>query len=367
LTDSLEWEQKCDEVENYLTVRPNLIKTDLLSYFGKTGYFNLTVQSSNLSKGYVKVNSLNIKNNEIGINPNPISWTGQYMKNTPFEIKAIPEPGFRFQYWIFNGNIILDTTITINSTIDVSYEAFFESNILSNNPIPLAHNLDSCTYRLTNWSAVSIAGIYPKNMRFAFYTVQEPTLANTTIEGFTNGLFNYTSRTRINGLNQLGISFINTVSTNAANVNPGYPIGKLGGAIIALNTTNTDSVKVSFKARTIAANPKKYAIRLLVREGDQLPFQDFSPVVDYQGALLSGDSAVFLIINLPMQFVHKPYIQLIWRYYNTEIGTGARDQLAIDDIVIQSIRKTNILRNNENSSLGNPIKLISLDRIEGGS
>jgi hypothetical protein len=129
----------------------------------------------------------------------------------------------------------------------------------------------------------------------------------------------------------------------------------------------SDTVLISFKARTIVANPKKYAFRLQIREGDQQPFQDFSPIIINHGASISNDSLSFLNIFLPSQYIQKPYVQLLWKYYNTEVGTGTRDQLAVDDIVIQSIKKTNVLRNNVNVTLGNPIKLISLDRIEGGS
>ena len=32
--------------------------------------------------------------------------------------------------------------------------------------------------------------------------------------------------------------------------------------------------------------------------------------------------------------MNQPYVQLLWRYYFTGVGTGARDQLRLDDIVI---------------------------------
>ena len=367
LADSLEWEQKCTETVSYLNTRPDLIKTDLLAYFGVSGFYDLNIINQNISRGAVKVNELLIKSGTDGIPTNPNNWTGQYFNDVPVNITAKPNPGFRFLYWIHNGNQILDSVITVNSQINQSYEIVFESIFTSNNPIPSAYNLDSCRYTFENWPSSALAGEYPKNMRFVFFASIEPTLMENNFSGFTNGLYNYISRTRVNGLNQNGFSFINTTSTSPLNINSGYPLGKLGGAVLALNTLNLDSVLISFKARTVVANPKKYGLRLQIREGNQIPFQDFSPVINYASSSTSNDSAVFDNIVLPAFYLNKPYIQLLWKYYNTETGIGARDQLGVDDIVIRSIKKTNIYRNNVTETVGKPSKLISLDKISGSS
>jgi hypothetical protein len=328
------WEAQCAIVSTYLTIRPNEIPIQLKNFFNLTGEYNLTVSTHDTLKGYVRVNTLPIINTSKGIPNNYQTWTGSYFDNLPIKITAIPKSGFKFSYWLYNGTHLTDSTISIITSNDVTYQAFFEPAILSNNPIPsTAAEIAKCGYKITEWDASQAAGGSPANSKFVFLDTENP-LITAQIEGYTSGVFNFSSKTRINGLGANGFSFINTSDANV-----GYPGNKLGGFLLAINTMNLDTIKLTWTGRTITANPRKYNIRLYFRIGDVQPFQDFNPVIQYNGNITSGHSQTFRDIILPEEIMNQPYVQLFWKYYYTgSAASSARDQLGIDDILIKGVK-----------------------------
>ncbi len=136
-----------------------------------------------------------------------------------------------------------------------------------------------------------------------------------------------TSRTRINGLGEDGISFINTGRGR-----------DVGGALTAVDTTGLEAVRVRWLGGTILRNSRLYAIRLQYRLGHTGPFADVLKdglPVEYQ-AQADGHTQWFTPVELPAEAVNQPYVQLLWRYYNVS-GSGSRPQLRLDDIAISGV------------------------------
>ena len=362
LSDVTAWDSQCNIVRNYLTQRPNEMLIQLKDYFDLTGDFLLTVTTSDTTKGFVKVNSLPIKSSTKGLPSNLISWTGLYFDNLPLNITASPKTGYKFSYWIYNGAQIFDSTITVTTSANRTYAAFFEPAIISNNPIPATGaEIVKCGYSVTEWSSSSAIGSSPPNSKFVYLSEENPTLSST-IAGFTSGAYNLTSATRINGLGTNGFSFINTGSGNT-----GYPGVKLGGFLLAINTMNLDTIKLSWTGKTITANPRKYRIRLFYREGDLQAFQEFSPTIEYVGNTSSGHSQTFSDIVLPSSIMNKQYVQLFWKYYYSGPGTsGARDELAIDDITIKGINTYSGTLISINNPDINPNKIYTTGKLNNG-
>ena len=368
------WETQCGIITNYLNNRPSSMFLQIKTFFALTGEFNLTLSSADTTKGYVRINTTEIKNTTKGVPTNYQTWTGAYFDNVPLKITAVPKTGYKFSYWLYNGSQIFDSTITVTSSTDRSYQAHFEILILSNNPIPdVAAELIKCGFSMTEWSPNNIAGNSPLHSKFVYLDAENPTI-NANIAGYTSGVYNLTSATRINGLDTLGFSFINTGSGNT-----GYPGSRLGGFLMAINTQNVDTVIISWKGRTITPNPRKYKIRLYYREGDVQPFQEFSPLVEYSGNTIANHSQTFSNIILPNSLINKPYVQLFWKYYATgSASSGARDQLAIDDIFIKAIKtfsgnitsnlafdeKPNIIKSLGKVNPGNTIVHCSTNQVE---
>lgn len=334
-----EWQAKIDFMHSFVQQRPSILRTHIMSQWRLSGEYNLTVNVSNTSHGYVRVNSIDILPTTSGVSSNPYPWTGSYFNNIPIQIRPIAKQGYRFKHWVHNSTILSDSVITVNTNAAQSYTAVFELYIISPNPTPVAANLNLCGYSFRTWPSTSPMGTSPESMKFVYMADNDP-LANSMVVGFTSGAYNLSSRSRINGLGDLGVSFINTGNSEG---NVGYPGMKLGGAILALNTTEKSNVSVSWVGRTIVANSRVYKIRLQYRIGDIQPFNDLldsnGQVVEYSRGV-SGSFQQMPTVNLPSILLNQPYIQLLWRYYYTgiqnDVNSGSRDELGVDEITIKS-------------------------------
>jgi hypothetical protein len=337
------WQGFVNLMTTFATLRPPIVRGHIQSRFSLSGQYDLTVNVSNPDHGYVRVNTIDVLPTTPGVSASPYPWTGKYFyqsdNSLPVVIRARPKLGYKFKHWVYNATILTDSVQIITATSARSYTAVFESAILSDNPVPTAALLEACGYSFTAWDSTSAAGTTPNNMKFVYMAEGDPGVSSA-IAGYTNGAYNLTSSTRINGRNSRGFSFINTGGGN----NAGYPAtgsgGQLGGAILAINTQNKDEVTVKWKGRTRATGTREYALRLQYRIGDQVNFTDLlnesNQIIEYnRGAV--GDSAVFEV-KLPVSLLNQPYIQLLWRYYRKAGTSGGRDELGVDDIFVESKR-----------------------------
>lgn len=329
------WESNVNLMVAFANNRPDIVRQHIVSQFSLTGTANLTVNVSNASQGYVKVNTVDILPTTIGVNPMPYPWTGTYFKGVTFNITAIPKRGYKFVRWEEGSTIISTPTIAVNLSTARSLTAIFEGDIAFN-AVPNSYQLRNCSYEFLEWNPINPAGTYPANMKFVYMVDSDPTLTSN-IDNWTTGAYNLTSKTRINGLNTAGLSFINTSNTTTPNV--GYPGLKLGGALLCLQTLGVNEASIQWTGGTITPNTRQYNIRLQYREGDTGGFTDLldslGNPVEYVRSATAGHSQIFGPVALPAALLNKPYVQLFWRYYYNGIGTtNARDELRIDDIII---------------------------------
>ncbi len=206
---------------------------------------------------------------------------------------------------------------------------------------PEAHVLADGDFAFTEWDTQSPAGTFPPNMIFLQTEVADPPLGAALSRAYhippadadspADVVLPYaaTSRSRINGLGEDGIAFINT----------GREYGRdVGAALVTLDTTGLTQAGVGFAAGTMVENLRTYAIRLQYRVGTEDDFQDlpdaFGNPVEYVRSA-AGDMAEIGPVALPEEALDQPCVQLLWRYYYIS-GSGARAQLRLDDIFITS-------------------------------
>ena len=329
------WQSNVNLMIAFANNRPAIARQHVINQFNLTGTANLTVNVSNLSQGYVKINTIDIIPTTPGISATPYPWTGIYFKGVPFNISAVAKRGYKFVRWQEGTNTILTPTITVNLSTARSITAVFEGDITFNS-VPNSYPLSNCGYEFLEWDATNPSGTYPANMKFVYMVDSDPTLSSN-IDNWTTGGYNLATKTRINGLNSAGVSFINT--SNITTPNPGYPGLKLGGALLGLQTLGVNEASIQWTGGTITPNIRQYNIRLQYREGDTGAFTDLldniGNPVEYVRNATAGHSQTFGPIALPAAVLNKPYVQLFWRYYYNGIGTAnARDELRIDDIII---------------------------------
>jgi autotransporter-associated beta strand protein len=195
------------------------------------------------------------------------------------------------------------------------------------------------TFSFSEWGALEPAGSFPDNMIFVQSEANDPTLSTPlnraySIEGDAHAdddpafPYNATSRTRINGLGEDGIAFINTGRGR-----------DVGAAVVALDTTGASGLRVSFTAGTVLPNNRIYGLRLQSRIGldgswEDVPDESDTPV-EYIRNATAGHAESFLSIPLPESLEDEPLVFLRWFYYFIS-GSGSRAQLRLDDIVIES-------------------------------
>lgn len=191
------------------------------------------------------------------------------------------------------------------------------------------------TYIIGSWPAMSAAGSSPPNMKFyqTSTAVADPGLS-VEMDKEWNLPFNRGSRSRINGLEADGFSFINTSDPQAES-----GAGFVGSAVLSLSTTGAQDIRVMWTGGTVAPGVRDYGIRMQYRIGDSGTFvdvtQDGAPV-EYLRNATAGHSQVLGPVVLPSNANNQPLLQLRWKYYFRSGIAGARSQLRVDDIQVSA-------------------------------
>jgi hypothetical protein len=223
-------------------------------------------------------------------------------------------------------------TLSDNTTVQARALQGGTWSALADVSFQIAHPLVAAgPYQLGEWAAASPAGTWPNAMRFHQTDLPDPSLA-TAMETPWTLPYNLTSRSRINGLGENGIGFVNT--GNAQDL-PGA--GFVGAAVLNLDTTAAQGVRVLWTGGTVVANDRDYGIRLQYRVGESGLFTDVihqDQPVEYLRNPVAGHSAVIGPVTLPADADNRPLVQLRWKYYYRSGTSGARAQLRLDDILV---------------------------------
>lgn len=204
---------------------------------------------------------------------------------------------------------------------------------------PEAHSLATGDFTFGAWSSNNPAGAFPGNMLFLQSDQNDPPINTPLLYAYhipladasatNDASFPYaaTARTRLNGLEDDGISFINTGRGR-----------DLGGTLLALDTRNITNAPVSWLGGTILTNARIYAIRLQYRVGMTGPFLDVldssDQPVEYLRNAAAGHTQPLGPVSLPAAALGQEYVQLLWRYYLVSGTSGARALLRLDEILV---------------------------------
>lgn len=337
-TNVSDWEDDVDIIRQWAELRPGHARLHLRNYFQLPASHTLTLDVSDTLEGYITVNTIDILRSTVGINNTPYPWEGIYFQNNPIDLEAHAFPGYVFSHWEIGGVMVTNNPINLNMLSDTLIIAHFNTDSLIVCGNQITHLLAECPYIFEEWSPQSSPGTSPSNMEFVYFNETDPS-DTAEIVGRTNGAFNLTSRTRINGLGNNGVGFINTGNTDG---NPGYPGTQLGGAILHLNTQNMNQGFVQWTGGTIEPGARVYHIRLQYRLGDSGPWNDLldsnGNTIEYVRNANFNHSEIIGPHPLPVNAMGRECLQLMWRYYHTgqrlSQNSGTRDFLRLDNIIV---------------------------------
>ena len=118
------WNTINSGLQTFAGRRPRKIREHYMSYFSLPDTVNVTVNVSDTAAGRVKISTLIIDANTVGLTGLPYPWTGKYFTTVPVPLKAMARPGYRFVEWLNTPMTTADTVVYLNS--DTSFTAVFE-------------------------------------------------------------------------------------------------------------------------------------------------------------------------------------------------------------------------------------------------
>jgi Secretion system C-terminal sorting domain len=221
------------------------------------------------------------------------------------------------------------------------------------------HQLLTAPYVLLQWDSSSAAATYPPNSMF-FTTSSINDTAVFASDAVWNCPYNFTQRSRVMGKNANGFSFRRTGAVfsdacdTATATNP-PTIRKFPGAfVVAINSINCTGVTVNWTGRmfgTSATNmnfgpggqnsTRNYVIKLQYSIGasgvwNDVPNSVFTALrTDTVNAFRPNGSSLNLPdAVLPTSCDNQPVVLVRWLYTQIGAGSGARAELAVDNIEI---------------------------------
>jgi hypothetical protein len=118
------WENNVNVMRHFAQVRPAIQRNHIREKFNIDQNITATLDVSDETHGFIKINTIDINPETPGISENPYPWVGIYFKNIPVKIKAIANPGYKFSHWSGN-SISPESEITINPNGNINLVAHF--------------------------------------------------------------------------------------------------------------------------------------------------------------------------------------------------------------------------------------------------
>ncbi len=338
------WSNEVQRMVDYGQLRTTNVRNHLMAHFGLESPVLLRVNNKPSDNGIVKVNSISIEPNTEGVPSSFNFWEGLYFKNYPIALEAIAKPGYRFERW--EGPVANASSAATSATLSAftTIRAVFVEDenpydVMNPEPFVLAGTQEG--YSFSEWSSEQAEYVYPPNMVFQQTKMTDPGLSDEMTDpyhvpesdiaaadaSFLGLPYKLTTRTRINGLGERGVSFINTGRGR-----------DLGAALLALDTRGVNEATISFTAGTERPNSRIYALRLQYRLGLTSNWADImvnGNPVEYIRSDTEGHEQQF-VVDLPSNASNQPYVQLRWKYYFLGSPTsGARAMLRLDDVTVK--------------------------------
>ncbi|MBI1839594.1 MAG: CotH kinase family protein [Verrucomicrobia bacterium] len=321
------WRDEVYVLRLFAAQRPTYVRQHMIANLGLTGFANVTLDCDPRGAGEFQLNTARINERAPGVNAtNAFPWKGTYFRGVPIHLQALAKPGYRFLGWSKTPLPGETNDITIALKGNTNWVARFER-------IVAPHNLAASPYELLSWSSTEPAGAYPPHAFFEQTTQKDPGL-DAPMTGLWTLPYRFATRSRLVGLQERGVGFINTSDPqNSSNA------GFAGSLVVAIQTTGIVHCAVSWIGGTVETNSQIYAIRLQYAVGDgsfsDLVGSDGKPV-EYIRSGTPGDQALIGPTRLPPQCENQPFVRLRWKYYRVTEGKGARAELRVDDLWIDS-------------------------------
>ena len=94
-----QWNTEIETMKTFADKRPEQQRNHIIQKFAINSTINATLDVSTAEQGFIKINTIEIKNGTPSIVGSPYPWTGVYFEGIPVKLNAIALPGFKFSHW----------------------------------------------------------------------------------------------------------------------------------------------------------------------------------------------------------------------------------------------------------------------------
>ncbi|AXI99619.1 Por secretion system C-terminal sorting domain-containing protein [Cyclonatronum proteinivorum] len=332
------WQQNVQIMRDFAVERPAFMRQHIRQQFNlSSAPAQITLDVSDPAHGFIRINRTEIRQGTPGITAQPYPWTGTYFTGIAVTLEAEARTGYVFSEW--TGSVSsTEAVITVSPQQATSVTAVFapQDDDVTDPPIE-PWVMAQGDYTFSSWEASTPAGSYPPHMIFYQTDSSDPDLTSVFEQPWVLP-YDLSSRSRINGLGDDGIGFINTAN---AQENGG---GWLGTAVLALNTEGITQLYAGWRGGTVLPNSRVYNIRLQYRINPNDAFEDVTDSsgqpVQYERNSIAGHSSFVGPVALPQAMLNRSYAELRWVYYYTGVRldneSGQRSKLRLTDIKISA-------------------------------
>jgi hypothetical protein len=119
-----DWEENVELMRRFAENRPEYARMHIREKFNISNEITATLNVADPAHGYVRINTIDIKETTPGVSVNPYPWKGEYFQDIPITATAMPKPGYKFNSWSGASNSV-EPSITIEPNSNFTLKANF--------------------------------------------------------------------------------------------------------------------------------------------------------------------------------------------------------------------------------------------------
>lgn len=122
------WNERVLEIDSFVKGRPQNLVNHLKAYFEIERDYKINLDVSIPNSGMIKINSIEINENTLGLSGNPYPWEGKYFSSIPIRLSAKANYGYVFDYWLVDDQQIKEEEISLTLNENTNVIAVFVQN-----------------------------------------------------------------------------------------------------------------------------------------------------------------------------------------------------------------------------------------------
>ncbi|TVQ04796.1 MAG: T9SS C-terminal target domain-containing protein [Balneolaceae bacterium] len=131
------WESLVDDRVEFARQRPSYLRQQIIQLFNAGTLATILIRNPDTYRGTVELNTIRFSESSTGAYGDAAPWEGIYLSDIPIELAAVAKPGYQFDKWEIDGEILYHQKVNINPRQAMEIEVHF-----SEIPDPIDEHLE---------------------------------------------------------------------------------------------------------------------------------------------------------------------------------------------------------------------------------